>query len=228
MALILNLETATACCSVALSENDKIISFKEETSPNIHAGSLTLFIEEVMNAAGKQLADVDAIAVSMGPGSYTGLRIGISTAKGLCYSLDKPLIAVNTLKAMAKGFQLNKTVVDTDLLCPMIDARRMEVFTAIFDQQLAEVIPTTAAIIDSNSFEDVLTKHKVTFFGNGAEKCKSAITSENAVFDNDSYNSARYIAPLAYEKFIRQEFENVAYFEPFYLKDFVSTQPKKN
>ncbi|AFD07613.1 tRNA (adenosine(37)-N6)-threonylcarbamoyltransferase complex dimerization subunit type 1 TsaB [Solitalea canadensis] len=227
MALILSLETATACCSVALSENDSIISYKEETSPNIHAGSLTLFIEEVMKTPGKQLTDVDAIAVSMGPGSYTGLRIGVSTAKGLCYSLDKPLIAVNTLKAMAKGFQLTINSNKTTLLCPMIDARRMEVFTAIFDQQLDEVIPTSAVIIDASSFSDILNDKQITFFGNGAEKCSSILTSTHALFDNGSYNSARFIAPLAFEKFLRNEFENVAYFEPFYLKDFVSTQPKK-
>ncbi|UKJ06628.1 tRNA (adenosine(37)-N6)-threonylcarbamoyltransferase complex dimerization subunit type 1 TsaB [Solitalea lacus] len=228
MALILSIETATACCSVALSNKNELIGFKEESSPNIHASSLTVFIENILSTAGLSASDLDAVAVSMGPGSYTGLRIGISTAKGLCYALNKPLIAVNTLKAMAKGFKDDNLAIDgSALLCPMIDARRMEVFTAIYDQDLNEVLQTNASIINESSFADVLTNHKVMFFGNGAEKCKNTLQSTNAVFVNESYNSARYIAPLAYEKYLQQSFENVAYFEPFYLKDFVGTQSKK-
>ncbi|MCO4292326.1 tRNA (adenosine(37)-N6)-threonylcarbamoyltransferase complex dimerization subunit type 1 TsaB [Solitalea sp. MAHUQ-68] len=228
MALILSIETATACCSVALSNNEQVIAFKEETSPNIHASSLTVFIEEILQASGLSVADLDAIAVSMGPGSYTGLRIGVSTAKGLCYSLNKPLIAINTLKAMANGYLLNNDTSNGVLLCPMIDARRMEVFTTIYNQQLNEVEATNAAIINETSFTELLGEQKIVFFGNGAEKCKSMLTSENALFDTGAYNSARFVAPLAYVKYLQNSFEDVAYFEPFYLKDFVSTQPKKN
>ncbi|POY35410.1 tRNA (adenosine(37)-N6)-threonylcarbamoyltransferase complex dimerization subunit type 1 TsaB [Solitalea longa] len=226
MALILSIETATACCSVALSENEQLIAYKEETSPNIHASSLTLFIEEVLKTAGRVPSDLDAVAVSMGPGSYTGLRIGVSTAKGLCYSLDKPLIAINTLKAMANGLLLTGIDTKDTLLCPMIDARRMEVFTAVYNDQLEVIEETNAAIINEDSFAELLSNNRVIFFGNGAEKCKSVLTTSNAIFIEDSVNSARYIAPLAYKQFEQKQFENVAYFEPFYLKDFVSTQAK--
>lgn len=226
MATILQIETATPVCSVALAVNGKTIALKEEKAPNIHAASLTLFIEEVMDLAGLVYADLDAIAVSKGPGSYTGLRIGVSTAKGLCFALDKPLIAINTLKMMADGYLAAQPNFG-GLICPMIDARRMEVFTAMFDHHLVEVEYTHAKIIDENSFSMQLQDNFIAFIGDGAEKCKAAIGNANAHFYHENFNSATNMSKLAYRAFENHDFEDVAYFEPFYLKDFVFTTPKK-
>lgn len=222
---ILLLETATSVCSVAISLNGEIIASKEENATNIHASQLTPFIQEVMKDAGISFGQLDAVAVSKGPGSYTGLRIGVSTAKGLCYALDKPLIAINTLKMMAAGF-LASASDQIDLICPMVDARRMEVFTALFDSQLNEVEETQAKIVDEDRFSILLTSRKITFIGNGAEKCMSVIQHPNAQFDLKNYNSAKFMASLANDAFTGGNFEDVAYFEPFYLKDFVATTPK--
>lgn len=226
MATILQIETATATCSAALSLNGETIALKELAAQNIHAGSLTLFIDEVMQQAGLAYADLDAIAVSKGPGSYTGLRIGVSTAKGICFAVDKPLIAISTLQMMAKGF-LNTTADYQGLVCPMIDARRMEVFTGLYDAELAEILPVTASIIDEQSYQEQLKDHHITFIGDGAMKCSEAIVSPNAEFSAVSFNSAAHMSQLAFEAFKRQDFEDVAYFEPYYLKDFVVTQAKK-
>lgn len=226
MAKILQIETATQVCSVALSMNGKTISVKEEIGQNLHASNLTLFIDEVIKAAGLAYSDLDAIAVSKGPGSYTGLRIGVSTAKGLCYALDKPLIAIETLKMMAVGF-LAQNPDYPGLICPMIDARRMEVYTTIFDSELNELAPTSAKIIDETSFAELLAENQINFIGDGAEKCAEILTHSNASFDNANFNSAQYLSPLAHKAFEQIAFEDVAYFEPFYLKDFVVTQPKK-
>lgn len=226
MSTILQLETATSVCAVALSINGKTVASKEETAPNIHASKLTLFIDEVMKQAGLAYSDLDAIGVSKGPGSYTGLRIGVSTAKGLCFALDKPLIAINTLSMMTAGF-LAAFPDYTGLICPMIDARRMEVFTAVFDHHLNEVEATHAKIIDEASFLDVLTQHEITFIGNGAEKCSSIIQHPNAKFSVVNFNKASNMSSQANEVFTGKKFEDVAYFEPFYLKDFVFTVPKK-
>jgi len=225
MATILQLETATQVCSAALSKNGETIAVKELQANNIHAGSLTLFIQEVMQMAGINYGDLDAIAVSKGPGSYTGLRIGVSTAKGLCFALDKPLIAVGTLPMMASGF-LNSEPDFQGLICPMIDARRMEVFTAVYNTELHAIEQVTAKIIDAESFLAYLEKESITFIGDGAAKCKSAITYPNAKFSNENFNSASNMSTLAYGAFKKSEFEDVAYFEPFYLKDFVLTTPK--
>jgi tRNA threonylcarbamoyladenosine biosynthesis protein TsaB len=225
MSLILQIETATTSCSVALASNASVLAVKELNARNIHAEVITLYIEEVMAAAGKKLGELDAVAVSCGPGSYTGLRIGVSTAKGLCFALDKPLIAVNTLAAMAKGFidQQRGNVDDGLLLCPMIDARRMEVFTAVYDGSGNEVKPTSAEIIDENSFSDLLDKSRMIFFGDGAGKCREALGSNpNAVIVDDFINSAVYLTKPALQKFQDKQFEDVAYFEPFYLKDFIA------
>src|SRR5690606_30494413 len=189
MSTILQIETATPVCSVAISVDGKTIALKEEKAPNIHAASLTLFIDEAMKAAKLTYADLDAIAVSKGPGSYTGLRIGVSTAKGLCFALDKPLIAINTLKMMANGYLLQHANFG-GLTCPMIDARRMEVFTAVFDHHLEEVEYTHAKIIDDKSFVLELQNNYVSFIGNGAEKCKDVIDNVNAHFYAENYNSA--------------------------------------
>jgi len=226
MATILQIETATPVCSVAISVNGKTIALKEEKAQNIHASSLTLFIADVMEAAGLAYTDLDAIAVSKGPGSYTGLRIGVSTAKGLCFALDKPLIAINTLKMMANGYLLQHHNFG-GLVCPMIDARRMEVFTAVFDHHLEEVEQTHAKIIDDKSFVLALQDHYVSFIGDGAEKCQTVIDDPNAHFHLENFNSANYMSNLAFAAFEAKTFEDVAYFEPFYLKDFVLTTPKK-
>ncbi|MEJ5995454.1 tRNA (adenosine(37)-N6)-threonylcarbamoyltransferase complex dimerization subunit type 1 TsaB [Pedobacter sp. Du54] len=226
MPTILQLETATPVCSVALSINGKTVALKEETAQNIHASKLTLFINDVMEQAGIKFSDLDAIAVSKGPGSYTGLRIGVSTAKGLCFALDKPLIGINTLSMIAAGF-LAEQPDYKGLICPMIDARRMEVFTAIFDYNLMEVEATNAKIIDDSSFLALLDTYEMAFIGNGAEKCSSTIQHKNAKFLTTNYNSASNMTLLANVAFTSKNFEDVAYFEPFYLKDFVFTVPKK-
>ncbi|HTM99452.1 MAG TPA: tRNA (adenosine(37)-N6)-threonylcarbamoyltransferase complex dimerization subunit type 1 TsaB [Pedobacter sp.] len=225
MPTILQIETATEVCSVALAINGKTVAQKEEAAQNIHAAKLTLFIKEVMEQAQLTFGDLDGVAVSKGPGSYTGLRIGVSTAKGLCFALDKPLIAINTLMMMADGF-LKQNPGYKGLVCPMIDARRMEVFTAIFDDKLTEIEATNAKIVDESSFLTVLAHHEITFIGNGAAKCSALINHPNAKFVSTNFNSASYMSSLANLAFMDKKFEDVAYFEPFYLKDFVVTTPK--
>ena len=228
MSLILQIETATTSCSVALAQNGHVLAFKERNERNIHAEVITLFIETVFNEAGKTYADLDAIAVSSGPGSYTGLRIGISTAKGLCFALDKPLIAVPTLKAMADGLtqRLKDEFTANTLLCPMIDARRMEVFTALFNINSEQVMPTEALIVDEHSFTALLDKHPIIFFGDGAEKCSKILTHPNARFADNFINSANYLTLQAGTKFRDNDFEDIAYFEPYYLKDFIAGKKK--
>lgn len=219
---ILQIETATTVCSVALARDGKVLSFKQLDERNIHAEIITLFIEELITGAGIQFSDLDAIAVSCGPGSYTGLRIGVSTAKGLCFALDKPLIAIETLEAMAYGIIAEKKYKDI-LLCPMIDARRMEVYTALFDTAGNKIEPVTAKIIDENSFADQLKDNQILFFGDGADKCRAVLgESPNAQFLPGFTNSATYLTQKAFEKFTNKDFEDVAYFEPYYLKDFIA------
>ena len=230
MALILQIETATQTCSVALAQDGKLLYFLEKTERNIHAGAITVFIEEIMLKAGKQYADLDAVAVSMGPGSYTGLRIGVSTAKGLCYALDIPLIAINTLEAMANGFMNNCFSVNPQtVFCPMIDARRMEVYCAVYNYKNELILETEAKIIDEQSFSDLLNQYVVYFFGDGAAKCETDLAVHlNARIMKDFENSASHLTSLAFEKFKNKQFEDVAYFEPFYLKDFIAGKKKEN
>jgi tRNA threonylcarbamoyladenosine biosynthesis protein TsaB len=218
MALIINIETATAVCSAALGRDGEVIAFRETTEPNSHSLMLGTFIKEVLEEAGITSAELDAVAVSSGPGSYTGLRIGVSMAKGLAYSLDIPLIAVPTLKAMANG--IRQDYGDARFLIPMIDARRMEVYAAVFSSALNEVEAVKPVVIDGDSFGDYLQKGKTVFFGDGAAKCKTVIHSENAVFAVGGFPSARSMAPLSNEMFLHNNFEDTAYFEPFYLKEF--------
>lgn len=225
MATILQIETATPVCSVAISVDGKTVALKEESAQNIHASKLTLFIEEAMQQANISYKQLDAIAVSKGPGSYTGLRIGVSTAKGLCFALDKPLIAINTLQMMANGYIMQNPTYDS-LICAMIDARRMEVFTAIYDGNLNEVEPTNAKIVDETSFVSTLESSQITFIGDGAEKCMIVLTHQHAHFSSANFNSAGNMSALALKAYQNQVFEDVAYFEPFYLKDFVLTTPK--
>jgi tRNA threonylcarbamoyladenosine biosynthesis protein TsaB len=226
MSLLLGIETSTKICSVAISDDEKLLAIKEEGGAYSHAEKLTGFIQDVLAQSGKSLHEIDAIAVSKGPGSYTGLRIGVSAAKGLCYALGKPLISVSTLQAMAKNPSLIKE--KTSLLCPMIDARRMEVYTALYDKKNANIEDITAKIIDENSFSNYLKDNKVLFFGDGADKCKDVLSrNQNAIFTDSGLPSARYINEIAFDKLKKEAFEDVAYFEPYYLKDFIATTPKK-
>ncbi|CAN5463712.1 tRNA (adenosine(37)-N6)-threonylcarbamoyltransferase complex dimerization subunit type 1 TsaB [soil metagenome] len=234
MALILNLETATTVCSVSLARDGKLIALKEINGDYSHAENLTVFVEAVCKQASVSLADVDAIAVSKGPGSYTGLRIGVSTAKGLCYSLDKPLIAVDTLQYMAIAQKLIVNVTlsgvegpQSSFFCPMIDARRMEVYCALYDSQGNQIKETAAEIIDENSFADLLSKHTIYFFGDGSAKCKETFSNNsNAVFIDDVVPSAKNMITFSEQAYNSKQFEDVAYFEPFYLKDFVAGKKK--
>jgi len=229
MALILNIETATTVCSVCLSDGDKILGLRETRDHNSHSRVVAVFIEEILKETGTGRNRLDAIAVSMGPGSYTGLRIGVSTAKGLCYGLDIPLIGVGTLEAMARGIKqlvpaekLNLPV----LFVPMIDARRMEVYTALFDQNLNTVKDATADIITGESFADLLPDHQLIIAGDGAGKCRSTLVHPNITYLDDFETSSLYMAGKANALFESGIFENTAYFEPFYLKDFIAGKPR--
>ena len=221
MALILNIETATDVCSVALALDGKTISLREEVSGQSHARLLTTFISECTREAGVQIGDLDAVAVSKGPGSFTGLRIGVASAKGLCYALDKPLLSVNTLQSMVYNYLLTHTVTFGTWLCPMIDARRMEVYTAFFNEKCGFERETAAEIIEHGSFHEILEKHPVIFFGDGMEKTRQIFENQsNASFAKDIKPSARGMVHFSEESYKNANFEVVAYFEPFYLKDF--------
>jgi tRNA threonylcarbamoyladenosine biosynthesis protein TsaB len=217
MTLILHLETSTKACSVALSKDGSIVALKESLSDEFsHSENLTVFIQTVIKDAGLELKDLSAISVASGPGSYTGLRIGVSTAKGLCYSLDKPLIAIDSLISLAV---LAKEKYPTTNLCAMIDARRKEVYCAIYSCDLVLIKPITADILDDQSYKDF---EPFVYFGDGAEKMQEDWQGRNCVADIELHASAKGQIALAFEKFQTQRFEDVAYFEPYYLKDFVS------
>lgn len=227
MALILSLETSTKVCSVCLSYQGNIIATKELFDANSHATHLTVFIQDLFNELDDYaLKDIDALAVSSGPGSYTGLRIGVSVAKGICYALKKPLIAIPSLEALAYAAADSPLLKEGTLICPMIDARRMEVYTALYDHDIKIQKDISAEIIDEHSFQEELDKHPIIFLGDGAAKCKDTIGHEQAVFLDDKAPLASNMVAVALEKFRNNEFEDVAYFEPFYLKDFVATAPK--
>ncbi len=229
MARILNIETATRTCSVALAIDGVVVAMKESNDKHSHAEQITLFCEEVIKAGNIKLSNLDAVAVSQGPGSYTGLRIGVSTAKGFCYASDIPLIAISTLKAMAFGIieKFSSSIDSGTLICPMIDARRMEVYTSVFTSKLEEVLPIEAKIIDENSFGDILGNNKVIFAGDGAPKCHEALSgNKNAVLINDFEPSAAFMAHMSEQSYRNTDFVNTAYFEPFYLKDFIAGIPK--
>lgn len=222
MSYILNIETATKNCSVALAKDGKTILCKEIAEEGYsHAERLHVFIEAIIKDAGLALQDLSAIAVSQGPGSYTGLRIGVSAAKGLCYALDIPLIAVDTLQALAA-----QVTISSGLIIPMIDARRMEVYSAIFGPTLEKKREVLAQIIDDNSFED--REETLYFVGDCTDKCKPVLTKENHVFlEEIVYPSAKEMSAISFEKFKINDTVDVAYFEPYYLKDFMITAPKK-
>ena len=222
MALILSIETATTNCSISLSKDDKILALKEDNDKNYsHAERLHIYIDAVLNEANINPKDLDAIAVSKGPGSYTGLRIGVSAAKGLCFALNKPLISIPTLAALA-----HQVKTDDGIIITMLDARRMEVYSAIFDANYYQIRETKAQILDENAFAKYLEKGKVYFIGNGVEKTKAIINHPNAIFVENKLPSAKEMGILAYNKYKISDTEDVAYFEPYYLKDFVALKPK--
>lgn len=226
MALILHLETATTVCSVALSKDGHLVALRESTLRNAHSSLLTEFIGEVMKEAGIDPSGINAVSVSMGPGSYTGLRIGVAAAKGFCYSREIPMIAVPTLQAMAMGMALHPDVTEKDLLCPMLDARRMEVYCGLYNNLGMEMREVRAEIIDTDSFSGYLENGTVLFGGDGAAKCKPLLREQkNARFIDGFEASAKFMIPLAELKFRTGQVEDLAYFEPFYLKEFIAGKP---
>lgn len=217
MSLILSLETTTTNCSVALGLEGKLIALKEYNHKKYsHAEKLHVFIKDVLSEANYKLSDLKAIAVSKGPGSYTGLRIGVSAAKGLCFSLDLPLISIDTLSALSHQVENH----NYQFIIPMLDARRMEVYTAIFNQDWQRIKPTEAKILDENSYQEYLNQGKVVFIGNSVEKFEEICQHPQATFIK-SFPSAREMINLAHNKYKKNDTEDVAYFEPFYLKDFI-------
>jgi tRNA threonylcarbamoyladenosine biosynthesis protein TsaB len=216
--VILCIETSTTVCSAALHDQGELVAFEITHIPNSAASQLAVMIDKLLRQPSVQL---EAVAVSSGPGSYTGLRIGVATAKGICYALSVPLLAVNSLQVMASQIAGRGV-----LRCPMIDARRMEVYTAIFDDDLNFVSPVEAKIIDGSSFADRLQHDKILFFGNGSDKCKAVINHPNAVFIDNIFPSAEYMGLAAFDLFRKNKFEDLADFEPAYLKDFIAKKPK--
>ena len=227
MSCILSIETSTDVCSVAMSENGQCIFKKEDHSGPNHAVSLGVFVDEALSFTDNHAIPLGAVAVSQGPGSYTGLRIGVSMAKGICYGRDVPLLAVPTLEVMAVPVLLNHEIEEDALLCPMIDARRMEVYSAIYDRALKPQRETRADIVDGDTYREFLDHHPVYFFGNGAAKCMETINHPNAHLIKGIEPLAKYMFPLAERRWVQKEYEDVAYFVPFYLKDFVAKMPKK-
>ncbi len=218
MPLILSVDTSTKVCSVALHKDGELLANQNVYLPNSHSAYLTLIVEQLIKQSGVSFDEIDAYAVGMGPGSYTGLRIGVSTIKGYCYAKDKPLIAVNSLESMAKSVEV---VANSDVvLCPMIDARRMEVY-CLFTKNGEVIIETNNEIIEEGTFSELLDQQKVLFFGDGAEKCKATLTHKNAQFVDGISSNASGVGVIATEKYKNKEFEDVAYFEPFYLKEFL-------
>jgi len=215
-------------CSVAVSENGACIFGKEDHSGPNHAERLGSFIDEALSFTDNHAIPFDAVAVSCGPGSYTGLRIGVSMAKGVCYGRNLKLIAVPTLELMSVPLLLHREDIEDDaLLCPMIDARRMEVYAAVYDRGLKPIRETSANIVDEKTYKELLDSHPVYFFGNGAAKCKDVIAHPNAHFIDGVEPIAKWMFPLAEKRLLQGKIEDVAYFVPFYLKDFVAKMPKK-
>ncbi len=230
--MILCIETATNICSVALCDRGKISFVKESSVDKSHARLLTIFINDLLEKAGIKATSLQAVAISKGPGSYTGLRIGVSTAKGITYGAGIPLIAISTLESMFYGLMEMKSTMsmvdDKTLLCPMLDARRMEVYSALFNPKGEMVKEISAEVIDKDSYLQYLEKGRIIFFGNGAGKCSEVIIHENAQFIPGFELSARFLAIPSTRALEQKCFEDIAYFEPFYLKDFIATIPRKN
>ena len=232
MAWILNIETSTHVCSVSLSRDGELIAIKESSEDKSHARLLTLYIQEILDSHKIGVSSLDAIAVSKGPGSYTGLRIGVSTAKGLAYGAGIKLIGINSLQALTQAVmrdyshKITSGNTDDILLCPMIDARRMEVYTALYTTANQPVKDTSAIIINPDTFDTYTDKYKLWLFGTGAGKCREIIDHPSIRFLDDIEPSAKNMIELSELAFKEQQFEDVAYFEPFYLKDFIATIPK--
>ena len=227
MSCILHIETSTSACSIAVSEDGQVVFKKEDLNGPSHAVSLGVFVDEALSFADSHAMPLDAVAVSCGPGSYTGLRIGVSMAKGVCYGRNLKLIGLPTLKVQCVPVLLyHDELPDDALLCPMIDARRMEVYAAVYDRALKPVRDIAADIVDENSYREFLDRHPVYFFGDGAAKCKEKITHPNAHFIDGIRPLASMMFPLAEKAIAEEKFEDVAYFEPFYLKEFVAGKPK--
>ncbi len=227
MSCILNIETSTNVCSVAVSQDGACIFEKEDHSGPNHAERLGSFVDEALSFTDNHGIPFDAVAVSCGPGSYTGLRIGVSMAKGICYGRGLKLLGVPTLEILCVPVLLREMVDENALLCPMLDARRMEVYAQIFDRALHEVRPIHADVVEADTYKEWLDKAPVYFFGDGAKKCKEVITHPNARFIDDIEPLAKNMMPLAERRMAEQKFEDVAYFVPFYLKNFVAKLPRK-
>ena len=228
MSCILNIETSTDVCSVAISDNGQVIFNKEDHSGPNHAVKLGVYVDEALSFIDAHGISLEAVAVSCGPGSYTGLRIGVSMAKGICYGRDVKLISIPTLELMAVPVLLGEHPAEEDaLIVPMLDARRMEVYAKVMDRALKEVSPIQADIVDAETYKEYLDRGTVYFFGNGAEKCMEVINHPNARLVKGIEPLAKNMAPLAEKRFVEGKFEDVAYFVPFYLKDFVAKMPKK-
>ena len=237
MALLLSIETSSPICSVALHQNGQLIAFNESATPQSTASRLAVMIDEVLNNGDCQPKQLQAVVISAGPGSYTGLRIGVATAKGICYALSIPLISVNTLELMAYQVKMKSSnIINSspsflekglggEVLCPMLDARRMEVYCLLMDSNLKLVEPTRAKIIDEKSFEEWLDKSPIYFFGSGADKCKEVITHFNAHFILGVSPSASQLGELGEDKWKNLTFDDIATFEPLYLKDFMIKKP---
>ena len=228
MSCILNIETSTDVCSVAISDSGQVIFNKEDHSGPNHAVKLGVYVDEALDFLDSHGLPLEAVAVSCGPGSYTGLRIGVSMAKGICYGRGVKLIAVLTLELMAVPVLLGEHPEQEDaLIVPMLDARRMEVYAEVLDRALRVVRPIQADIVDADTYKEYLDQHPVYFFGNGAAKCMETINHPNAHLVEGIEPLAKNMAPLAEKRFVEGKFEDVAYFVPFYLKDFVAKMPKK-
>ena len=228
MSCILNIETSTDVCSVAISDNGQVVFNKEDHSGPNHAVKLGVYVDEALSFIDAHGIPLEAVAVSCGPGSYTGLRIGVSMAKGICYGRDVKLISIPTLELMAVPVLIGEHPAEEDaLIVPMLDARRMEVYAKVMDRALKEVRPILADIVDADTYKEYLDRGTVYFFGNGAEKCMEVINHPNARLVKGIEPLAKNMAPLAEKRFVEGKFEDVAYFVPFYLKDFVAKMPKK-
>jgi tRNA threonylcarbamoyladenosine biosynthesis protein TsaB len=225
MPIILSLETSTSVCSAAIHENGKLLTVIEIHQDQSHASKLAVLIEKLFQLSGIRVSDLNGIAVSAGPGSYTGLRIGISTAKGLCFSREIPLIAIDSLRLMTWKVFKQKNL--SGLLCPLIDARRMEVYCCLFDDQMQQNEPIQAKILDEKSFEDHLKENRIHFFGNSVDKCAEVIHHPNASFIFDIHPSAIELGELAYQKFAQNQFEDLIHYEPLYLKEFLIKKSTK-
>ena len=228
MSCILSIETSTDVCSVAVSQDGTCIFEKEDSSGPNHAVKLGVFVDEALSFIDSHLIPLDAVAVSCGPGSYTGLRIGVSMAKGICYGRSVKLLSVPTVNLLCVPVLLREQIQEENaLLCPMLDARRMEVYAQLFDRALNEVRPIQADVVDADTYKSYLDERPVYFFGNGAEKCIEVINHPNAHLIKNVEPLAKNMFPLAEKRMMNEQFEDVAYFVPFYLKDFVAKTPKK-